>query len=107
MKSEPDLNFEPWNRLIAAFRMLFPSEKADDTQAPVGFSTRVVAQWQEWRKNELFRAWERTSIRTAIACSTCAVAFGLFSFVKEQSERRQELLVVPPLEESANGDFSE
>lgn len=107
MKSEPTPDFEPWNRLITAFRALFSNTKEEQVEAPIGFSTRVVAQWQEWRKNELFRAWERMSIRTAIACSTCAVVFGLFSFAKEQSERRQELLVVPPLEESTNRDFAD
>ncbi|MEM1295866.1 MAG: hypothetical protein AAGH89_10910 [Verrucomicrobiota bacterium] len=107
MKSDPTSDFEPWNRLISAFRTLFSKPAEEDLAAPMGFSTRVISQWQEWRKNELFRAWERMSIRTAIACSTCAVIFGLFSFAKEQNERRQELLVVPPLEESTGEGFAE
>ncbi len=91
-------DFEPWTRLTAVFRKLFAPPDQDDSP-PLGFATRVVAQWQVWRKNELFRAWERMSIRTAIACSACAVVFGLFTFAHEQTQRHQELIVAPPTPE--------
>ncbi len=97
MKSEPHFNLESWNQIASAFRRLIAKEN-EDVSAPLGFSTRVVARWQELRRNELFQAWERMSIRTAIGCSVCAIVFGLFSFTKNQIELRQELLTVPPIE---------
>ncbi len=59
MKQEPaDL----WKKLSSAARAGTP---AADEAAPFGFSTRVVARWQELRREEAsMKLWQRLAWRT-------------------------------------------
>ena len=89
---------EPWARLARWFRRTLPEQ---DEEAPLGFATRVVAQYQELRRNEAFRAWERLSIRAAFGCATFAIFFGAYSLFNQRQDLRDEVLIEPPIEEPA------
>lgn len=86
-----------WKRLTAWFRQ----NTVGDDSAPLGFATRVVARYQELRRNERFRAWERLSIRTAIGCAAFATIFGLFSILADRNAAADSVLIEPPADFSA------
>jgi hypothetical protein len=56
---------DPWQTLIAQARTA-PME-ATDLSAPLGFATRVVAQWKAAQENPTFAFWQRWSLRGACA----------------------------------------
>jgi len=91
MNSESEM--KAWERTAALRRTRIAGMPQD---APFGFATRVVARWQELRRNELVRAWERLSIRTALVCAACAVLFGLYSLIGSGAAE-EELLEIPSL----------
>ena len=93
MKTDPEL----FDHLAEAHRT---DAQAQPSDAPFGFATRGVAKWQELRRNEIFRAWERLSIRTAIGASACAVVFGLFTVIEDANDSADELVVPPPQAET-------
>lgn len=99
MKKMPDeIKNEAWDRLTGWFRRARPS----DESAPFGFATRVVAQYREARQNELFRIWERMSIRAAIGCACFAAIFGVYSIIAEQINLKQQVLFEPPSDPAAD-----
>jgi len=104
----PQEAFPLWTRLATAWRRGHTSAhaaaEAPDNEAPLGFSTRVVATWQELRRSELMQRWERLSIRTAIGSCACAAVVGLWVMVADHEDMSEELIILPPLEmEMATG----
>jgi len=96
MKTEVDqIRNELWDQLTELFRQ---RRDARDTNAPLGFATRVAARWQEMRQLERLRAWERISIRAAIGCALIAIAFTALTVSDSWQESSQSVLVSPPLE---------
>lgn len=97
MKTDPNKlpNHTIWARLTARFRRSQPT----DDSAPLGFATRVVARYQELRRNELFAAWERLSIRAAIGAVCVAALFVGYAQFNEASELEEEMLIELPMDE--------
>jgi len=65
-----------WERMCERCRAL-PGEAPENSAAPFGFTTRMVAEWQAWRRDGARRralaAWERMSLRAAV-CGVAAAA---------------------------------
>ncbi len=58
---------DPWFHLTAAARHAAATQPAEDTTMPLGFATRVVAQWRAAQENPTFVFWQRWSLRGACA----------------------------------------
>jgi hypothetical protein len=106
MKPEQD----QWNKLLTAWRNESQAEvgvaRYDDESAPFGFSTRILAQWQE----AAFRAepepvpwleiWCKCAIRSAFVAVLGVLALATFDKIAEtQPGQNQEgLFAIPDLD---------
>jgi hypothetical protein len=63
-----------WQSLTAHARHTASTQPAEEVTAPLGFATRVVAQWKAAQENPTFAFWQRWSLRgAALACMTYAL----------------------------------
>lgn len=62
-----------WEKVAAATRSSRAEQGRASEQAPYGFSTRIVAAWQELRRNERAALWAKWSLRAAF-CSIAIAA---------------------------------
>jgi hypothetical protein len=91
MKSTP---LETWQKLAAAARAAGEqaSPGADETP-PLGFATRVVAQWRAQQRERALNLWSRWSLATALgSAAACAV----LSLAPPHTPDPAEALILPP-----------
>lgn len=99
MKKEPNSS-EHWKTVAGALRDV--SARCDGgSEAPIGFSTRVVANWARHRRQQALQLWQRWSWHGA-ACSVllllAAVSYGFVQTRKASAGRDALLFSVPSLE---------
>lgn len=76
---ESDPEARPWRAVASGVRRVLGRDVGEDERAPLGFSTRVVARWMEWRREQAAVLWRRWSFRAAalsVALALVAVLAG-------------------------------
>ena len=82
----------PWEKVAAATRADRAARGNADEQAPFGFSTRIVAAWQEIRRNERAALWAKWSLRAAF----CSMAIAALVVALQRPERNDTALLPLP-----------
>ena len=93
MNEDKDAGTDTWAKIAGTHRGV---TAARDVAAPFGFATRVSARWRELRAGEVYAAWERLSLRAALASSVVALVVAGFSFQWERTMiQDEELMMIP------------
>jgi hypothetical protein len=71
-----------WELIVSKFR---PAPEEAQPQAPFGFATRVVAQWQAARRDESLRRWASWSFRTALASMVACAVLAFVQTLRDSS----------------------
>ena len=87
MSEERESRDEPWARLARAHQ---ESTAEREAAMPYGFAVQVAARWREIRRNEVFAAWERLSLRAALASSLVAVIVACVSLQSEPAGAEED-----------------
>ena len=88
----PDIR--PWLDVAGAARRDLTAGLEPDVSAPLGFSTRIVAQWIERRREEASWLWQRWSFRAA----ALSVVIALLAVVADRTPnipRKEEGSLLP------------
>jgi hypothetical protein len=92
-----------WQEGAAAARRATPEESPE---APLGFATRVVAQWRSRAAPSLLSLWQGQAWRTLkVAVALLVLAF-LFSAAAEMDEPSTPPLAAPAVEETVTDAIS-
>lgn len=99
MKSEipPDDRDAAWTRLAEAGAEARKHLPVREEAAPFGFAIRVVACWQEMRREERLRLLQRWSLRAAFGSICLLVLAVVWAVAADHSGSSQVSLDVPEL----------
>ena len=81
---------DPWQKLASQARQHAASQPEEDIAMPLGFATRVVAQWRAANENPTFAFWQRWSLRGACAAMAAYVLVAAWT----AADPRQETIPV-------------